>query len=317
MENSDVNQQSEVFYKYRGATRCLSVGISFLTDNFLAIVKLSLPYALTFAAILTAIVYITSDSSFMDTMMRMSIDGNRTGIILVVVLSLLYVLLFVAEVMYEGFIFRLVHIRSHNLPLSRFTPKAIWKSSLKYAGKAFWFYLVTVIIVQICSMIAVLPFVFGGEGTIFEVLKIGVFAVVMSLTLIFALPLSVALPAMFLEKGKARRNAFYGYRKGLRIWGKVFCLSILIAILQLFLIFVLSMPFVTMVSSYHAATQSQLYGDAVHLPGGFGVWYAICLFVTSYLYTFLLWLQTVPFAYLYASIKSDEIEEAKNQYVNS
>jgi len=314
MENIDGNQQSEVFYKYRGVKKSLSAAISFLTDNFLQIVKLSLPYALAFAAIQAALVYIASDSVLVEVLMgnegASSISLTTLGIVLV----LLVLLLFGVLCLFNGLIYRLIHIYSHDVPLMKYTLKSVWKSSFKYAWKAFKFFMIMFAIAIVASLLIAAPLLIPGEGMILMGIKVSISMILIIATIVLSLPLGISMPAVFLEKGKFIHNIIYGYKKGLKIWSKVFCMNLLVSILEFFLMFVLAMPCLAMISSHHAATLSILNGDTVNIPSTFGFWLVVIVFLTYYLFTFIIWIGPAAFSYLYASVKCDEIEEAKNLY---
>ncbi len=317
MDNQKENQLSESFYKYRSVTKSLSAAISFLTDNFLQIVKLSLPYALAFAAIQAALVYIASDSVLIEVLMgnegASSISLTTLGIVLVLLLLLLFGVL----CLFNGLIYRLIHIYSHDVPLKKYTLKAIWKSSLKYAWKAFLFFMIMFAFAIVASLLIAAPFLIPGEGIVLMTIKIAISMILIIAAIVLSLPLGISMPAVFLEKGKILRNVIYGYKKGLKIWGKVFCMNLLVSILEFFLMFVLAMPCLAMISSHHAATMSMLNGDTVNIPSTFSFWLIVIVFLTYYLYTFIIWIGPAAFSYLFASVQSDEIEEAKNQYMKN
>ena len=56
------------------------------------------------------------------------------------------------------------------------------------------------------------------------------------------------------------------------------------------------------------ASLSLLEGDAVKLPSLFPVWEVVVLLVSTFLLTVLSWIQYLPLAYLYASVKEDMAE---------
>lgn len=314
MEKNNEKQLKAPFYTYRGVTKCLSAGISFLTDNFLHIVKLSLPFAISFAVVMSAITYVWSNSLFQKILIGQVEGSDVSAVTLFATLGVLYVLMLVIVVMFVGLILRLVHIYTHDLPLKKYKYIPTLKASLKYSGKAALIYLVVFAMATLFGALSAVPFMFGGEGRLILGIKLLVSVVMIIALMVLVLPFNIALPAMIFEKGKPSKAAWYGYKKGMKIWGKVFCLNLLIGIFGIFIMFVLSMPSLTMISSFNAATLSQMNGDSVHLPAGFNVWYVIVLFITYYLFSFMFWIQSVPYCYLYASIKHDEIEEAKNKY---
>ena len=188
------------------------------------------------------------------------------------------------------------------------------KSAAKYGVKAGAFILVLSAIMILFVIVAFVPCMLPGEGTIIGGIKVSVTIALFIAMFVLSLPVAIALPAYFFEKGKPWHCALYGYKKGLKIWGKIFCLGLLVLILEVVLMFILYMPSLTMISSYHAATLSQMNGDTVLFPGGFSFWYFCVLFGTHYLLSIIMWIGNASYAYLYASIKSDEIEEAKNLY---
>lgn len=325
MENPSENSQAESFYQYRSVTKCLSAGISFLTDNFFHLVKLTLPATLIFAAVLSGIVYIMSDSRVIDLLMNVGLGdivASQTTNDFIITLLLKYgIIYFLCSLIYVvvyyffyGIIYREIVIRSHDLPLHKFAPLPTYKIAAKYGLKFFCYSLAVGLLVVLSCLIVICPLLIPTEGDIFGYIKVGISAILLMLFIFFALPLSLAVPAMYLEKGKAVKCAFLGYKRGLKKWSKVFCLSVLISVLCISVMFILSLPSIVMINSYYAATWSEMNGDPVSFPAGFHFWYFVVLFITNFLYSFTLWIQTVPFAYLYASVKSDESQSVKYEY---
>lgn len=314
MENINEIQHKEPFYSYRKITRCLSAGISFLTDNFLHIVKLSLPYVVALAVFQTALAYIGSNSSLLQVMMGNPEASSVSMVTLGIIVGLLLIAMFVAYSLYSGLVYRLIHIYSHDLPLKSLGYIQTLKSSVKYGIKCGVFYLCLALIVIVFETIAFVPFFIPTEGRMYLAIKLGVLLAVLLALFFVIVPCAFSMQAIFLEEGKAYKNAVYGFKKGLKYWGKSFCLALLIGLLEMLLIFVLSLPSLSMAQCYQAATLSQLNGDAVVIPTGFNFWYLVVLFVTSCLISFIAWIGPTSFAYLYASMKTDEKEQANNLY---
>lgn len=314
MNSQNDNQQKEPFYKYRGVTKSLSAGISFLTDNFLYIVKASLPFALVYAGLCTAISYILSNSMLLQTILGKVSSSSISAVTLGTILAVLIILLLFDFFLFNGLIYRLIHLYSHDIPLKRFSYVSTLKSAVKYSVKGAVFFCITFLIGVICGYIAMSPIFINVEGNVMFFIKLGAVAFLYLAIIVFALPFAISLPSIYLEKGGAFKNALKGYKRGLKIWGKLFCMALLLTLLIIFIMFVLSMPSIILINSYHAATLSQLNGDPVTMPLGFNLWYIVVLFITFYLNTFTLWLSQVPYCYLYASVRSDEKEAKNTQY---
>lgn len=315
MKKTSENQQSEQFYTYRGISKCLSAGISFLTDNFLYLIKISLPIAILYSIINGALAYFLSDTHISQSLYTIVGGANTSGLGVVISFLLLCLLSYASTCFMLGLLYRLMCIHSHDIPLDKDNMLSTLKFSAKYGVKAFCFYLIPLFIVLAFSTVSHYALMKNiANGAVFPWLTLGIVILIVIALLVFALPLSIALPAMYLEKGNAFKNCLYGYKKGIKSWGKVFCLSLLLVMLVGLIDFVLLMPALSMISCYHAATDSILNGDAVTMPSGFHFWYAIVLFVSYFILFFVSWVSHTPFCYLYASIKSDELEEAKNQY---
>lgn len=318
MENSSENKQTESFYHYRGVTKCLSAGISFVTDNFLHLLKLTLPVALLYAVFMSGLVYFISDSRVVDLLINVGVTAAAQspmigdfaqsvmiqyglGLILCSVCSMVMYYLFM------GLIYRNIVIYSHDFPLKKYGMLPTYKISAKYGMKYFCYSVVIAFIGFVLVLISLSPLFIPTEGVIFGYMKV-VFAAILFIVVVigFAVPINLSIPALFLEKGTAAKAAISGFKKGMKMWSKSFCLSLLIALLCGTVMFVLSLPSLVMINGYYAATFSQMSGDAVSFPSGFHFWYFVVLLITGYLYTFTFWIQSVPFAYLYASAKSDE-----------
>lgn len=314
MENSNENQLQEQFYKYRGVTKCLSAGISFLTDNFKHIVRLSLPVAVLLSVLCASVFYVLSDSRLQQVLLSGSQFSGRqmaSMLLLIPVMILIYAVVF----LFNGLIYREVKIYSHGIPLKRFPMIPTYKIAAKYGLKIFCLAVVVFAIGFVCGFASVTPMLINTEGQVFLYLRIAITIILFVSIIVLAIPFNLSIPAMFLNKGKALKLAWRGYRQGLKIWGKVFCLSLLISLLGAFIMFVLVMPAIVMVSCYQSATLSQLYGDAATLPAGFHLLYFIVLVLSVYLMTFTTWVQIASFCYLYAAVKCDEKEEKKNDYL--
>ena len=314
MNSQNENQQKEPFFIYRGVTKSLSAGISFLTDNFLYILKVSLPFAFVYSGLCTAISYILSDSMLLQTILGNVSEPTIPAVILGIILVVLIFLLLLDFFLFNGLIYRLIHVYSHGIPLKRFSYASTIKAATKYSVKGAVFFCITFMIGVLWGYIAMLPLFINKDVNVMFFIKLGVAAFLYLAIFVFALPLTISLPSIYLEKGGAFKNALKGYKRGLKIWGKLFFMALLLILLVIFIMFVLSMPSIILINSYHAATLSQLSGDAVNLPSGFNIWYIVVLFITSYLYTFTLWLSHVPYCYLYASVRSDEKEAKNTQY---
>ncbi|MDO4994670.1 MAG: hypothetical protein Q4E32_06665 [Bacteroidales bacterium] len=294
------NVEKSKLYQYRGVQKCLSEGISFLTNHFLRFVRLTLPVSLPFALVVAALIYLACDVTVVtDGTVLTAVAGGLSG--LCVVLTVFYVAL----------IYRLLQLNDEGYDMNRLTfrrlyTQALWPLFFKALGVTL---LITLIEAVFCYAFQYI-WQLTPDDELISFASIVVGLVVLSLVALAVLtPLTLCTPGALLGKEGFFRDISTAYRWGWRRWGKVFSLNLLVGLIVWIVSTLLFSPAIVVGLMQRNATMSMMQGDAVDLPGGFGFWVAVILFVSAFIYTLLLWLQHVPVAYQYASAKVSDEEE--------
>lgn len=294
------NVEKSKLYQYRGVQKCLSEGISFLTNHFLRFVRLTLPVSLPFALVVAALIYLACDVTVVtDGTVLTAVAGGLSG--LCVVLTVFYVAL----------IYRLLQLNDEGYDMNRLTfrrlyTQALWPLFFKALGVTL---LITLIEACFCYAFQYI-WQLTPDDELISFASIVVGLVVLSLVALAVLtPLTLCTPGALLGQEGFFRDISTAYRWGWRRWGKVFSLNLLVGLIVWIVSTLLFSPAIVVGLMQRNATMSMMQGDAVDLPGGFGFWVAVILFVSAFIYTLLLWLQHVPVAYQYASAKVSDEEE--------
>ena len=116
---------------------------------------------------------------------------------------------------------------------------------------------------------------------------------------------------MELGEGTLMSKFWKGYKVGWKKWGKLFALSLLVSIIVGIISLLLVSPAIVITLLQRNASLSLLEGDAVNLPSLFPLWAVLILIISAFLLTIVTWIQHLPLAYLYASVKEDMEQEEK------
>ena len=275
MKSENDNQKELPFYSYRKVSKCLSAGISFLTDNFLHLIKLSLPVTIPFTLVFAASIYLSSDATlFADPMNLWMSEG---------VLTFLLLLLSAAFV---GFIYNMVRFKSEDIDLKTVRMKDSYK-------QPFFKLTVNALIVTLIFIV-----VAGGFGYLMMksmlreahgMAEVGENIAITSL-------LFLIMIAVFIPSGFCLPNVDL-------------LVSIIVGIISLLLV----SPAIVITLLQRNASLSLLEGDAVNLPSLFPLWAVLILIISAFLLTIVTWIQYLPLAYLYASVKEDMEQEEKSK----
>ena len=294
------NVEKWILYRYRGVQKCLSEGISFLTDHFLRFVRLTLPVSIPFSLVVAALIYLACDVTVLtDGTTLMAVVGVLTG--LCVALTAIYVAL----------IYRLLQLQDEGYDMNRLAfrrlyTKALWPLAIKALGVSLLISVITAAFCYAFQYIIHLPL----DDELVTIASKVVGLVVLALVAIALLtPLTLCTPGAMLGQEGFFRNIRTAYRWGWRRWGKVFSLNLLVGLIVEIVSTLLLAPAIVVALMQRNATMSIMQGDAVDLPAGFSVWVAIIFLASAFVYTLLLWLQHVPLAYQYASAKVADEEE--------
>jgi len=299
MATEKENQKEQSFYSYRSVAKCLSAGISFLTDHFWHLVKLSLPVAIPLCLVLAASIYVSSDVSLLANPVNLLMTEG--------VLTFLLVLLTAAFV---GFVFNLIRMKSEELDLRTVRLKDAYKKP---------FFKLTVNAFVVSMIFMVVAFGFGWlmmksmmreAHDMSEVVENVVGAIIVLLIMIAVfVPTGFCLPNVELGEGSLMKKFWKGYKLGWKKWAKLFALTLVVGIIVGVVSILLMSPAIVISLMQRNASLSLLEGDAVHLPSLFPLWEVVVLLISTFLMTILSWIQYLPLAYLYASVKDDMGED--------
>ena len=293
------NQKEQTFYSYRSVAKCLSAGISFLTDHFLHLVKLSLPVAIPLAVVLAASIYVSCDVKLLANPINLLMTEG--------VLTFLLVLLTAAFV---GFVFNMIRMKSEELDLRTVRLKDAYK-------KPFFKLTVNAFVVSVIYMVVICGFgwlmmksMMREAHDMSEVVEniVGAILVLLIMIVLFV-PTGFCLPNVELGEGSLMKKFWKGYKVGWKKWAKLFALTLVVGIIVGVVAILLMSPAIVISLMQRNASLSMLEGDAVNLPSLFPVWEVVVLLVSTFLLTVLSWIQYLPLAYLYASVKEDMKEE--------
>lgn len=294
------NEEKSPLYRYRGVQKCLSEGISFLTDHFLRFVRLTLPVSIPFALIVAALIYLACDVTIV-----------ADGTVLTTVVIVLATLCMVLDAAYVALIFRMLLLQDEGYDISRLTMRRLYSKELwPVVGKVLAVsLLLTLTTAAFCfAFTYILQLPLDDELVTLASKVVGL--VVLSLVALAVLtPLALWTPGALLGQEGFFHNLNTAYRWGWRRWGKVFSLNLLIGLIVWMVSTLLFAPAIVVGLMQRNATMSMMQGDAVDLPDSFGVWVAVIFVVSAFIYTLLLWLQHVPMAYQYASARVSDEEQ--------
>ncbi len=299
MATEKENQKEQSFYSYRSVAKCLSAGISFLTDHFWHLVKLSLPVAIPLCLVLAASIYVSSDVSLLANPVNLLMTEG--------VLTFLLVLLTAAFV---GFVFNMVRMKSEELDLRTVRLKDAYK-------KPFFKLTVNAFVVSVIFMVVAFGFgwlmmksMMREAHDMSEVVENVVGAIIVLLIMIAVfVPTGFCLPNVELGEGSLMKKFWKGYKLGWKKWAKLFALTLVVGIIVGVVSILLMSPAIVISLMQRNASLSLLEGDAVHLPSLFPLWEVVVLLISTFLMTILSWIQYLPLAYLYASVKDDMGED--------
>ncbi|MCD8235807.1 MAG: hypothetical protein LUD00_03955 [Prevotellaceae bacterium] len=290
-----------VFYKYRGTGKCISDGISFLTDHFFRFIRLTLPVSIPLAVLFAAYIYISCDMSMMQSVgMRYVLSGLLLAAFLVVSVQ-------------QGIIFRLLKLYTDKVDMKSITYGSLYKTVWGSVGKTLGCNLVSEIIGSIVIGLAVLIWLMPVDGFEMGIVKMILLGIWLLAGAVMYIPYEISMPALIFGKKKFFPALWYGYVLGLKKIGKVMALFVVLFFLVGILLTLTLSPAIVIAMMHHSASFSMVVGDAVSLPDNFAVYSILILFLASFFSTLLTWMQCVPMSYLYASLEYDVEEQKRNE----
>lgn len=308
MDNQDNNKSAwnEPFYQTRSIGKCLSIGISFLSNRFLQIMKLALPVICILALFTTIVVYVRCDAS-----LEYSI-GQTLLFKVFATVAMTVAVAFVA-----AFVYRCVDVNIEGLNVYSVGYKYLYNKrffnnviialivSAIFVIVAVCLYLLASLLIQWIGPNENASMVQGG----FSITHIAVGAGAVLLFVAVTVPLYMAISVMMLERNGIFTDLKRGYVLGWKKWGRVFALEMLVVILILIAALFVMAPAYVLSLMQHSATLSRMQGDAVDIPAYFSVITIGSLFISSLVMSVFMLCRYLPHAYLYAMAKLEENDE--------
>lgn len=301
-----VEKEKVVFYQYRGVPKCLSAGISFITDNFFYLLKTLFPVMALLTIVCSAYVFISTDYSNTQHLAARSLEGFRN---LSVSLAVLGVLMFVLESAFVGMLYKLIYLHSKGREYLKENMlslmKRSWRDMLKSLGWNVITYIITSVVLTGCLYLALRFTPYPGLRIVQLVAAGCIFLIFM----VAMIPYQLTLPNLMLSKLKFGASMKDGFVQGWKVWGKMFGMVMLTGLIIAIIGGLLMSPSFVMSLIHNNVTQGVLEGDSVDIPGGYNIFYMIILLLTSYLSCILNMVAIVPMAYLYGAVEYDEQQQ--------
>lgn len=305
MENIEsITEEKEAklpFYSYRSVLKCYSAGISFVTDNFLFILKTFSPVfacSALFFAIWLDLLY-----SFQPYFILMSFIAFFLFAVNYYVVMAMTFRVFDQIALDKGFL--------------GYNAWTLFKATRKKFVKMFhWFLIcfVVVLVALIPTFITAIVLYSGMDKTTpLETIGTNVLILygVMLINLIIfgfvvGVPMYMSMFYVMMEKGSSIKNAWKGLKVGYRLWAKCFGLLLLMVVTFDLLGAVFCSLLSVMYSAKAVAITSAAQGDIVYLPEAINWILPIVSFVTVFFSCFIDVMAVSCGIYLYASAKTDE-----------
>ena len=300
-ETIEGKEEDNRFYKIRNTGKCLSEGVSLLTEHFLRMLYLSLPISIPYA-VSSAILAMVS------TNLVVGITPEK-----IIMFSVFSTISFLTLIGMLALVYRFVEVRIADENLGKQTLKSIYnRRFFALTLKSLCYVIITAVLVCIAVGLLVLYSLIGSKEMDLDktTLKIVGLVLILLVFLIFAIAYRNVLPTVMLQKGSYVRPYLDGLKRGFRKWGKMMQISVLVFLLVGVVSFLLSAPAIVFTFVQSSALASQLNGDAVNLPDHFETWMFIILLVTEFVTFFISMVYFSPLSFTYASIMTEE-EEAE------
>ena len=300
-ETIEGKEEDNRFYKIRNTGKCLSEGVSLLTEHFLRMLYLSLPISIPYA-VSSAILAMVS------TNLVVGVTTEK-----IIMFSVFSTISFLTLIGMLALVYRFVEVRIADENLGKQTLKSIYnRRFFALALKSLCYVIITAVLVCIAVGLLVLYSLIGSKEMDLDktTLKIVGLVLILLVFLIFAIAYRNVLPTVMLQKGSYVRPYLDGLKRGFRKWGKMMQISVLVFLLVGVVSFLLSAPAIVFTFVQSSALASQLNGDAVNLPDHFETWMFIILLVTEFVTFFISMVYFSPLSFTYASIMTEE-EEAE------
>lgn len=187
-----------------------------------------------------------------------------------------------------------------------------WPMSLRLLRLALWFWLLYVVVVFVLFLVlvgggAALIGLTGGHPS--KTLIVGIACPIVLGVLALILPMVYTGYKYLLTPGtRFVRVLTSTYGVGLRHWGSLFLVSLMVAIITTLLSFIIMQPYNILTAAMIRAQMGVAGGDPVGMPDYMG-WMSFVVFCISGFIMAYLHLSTLfPFYYLYGSVEQEEKE---------
>jgi hypothetical protein len=311
MDNNDNNKSvwNEPFYKERNIGKCLSAGVSLISNRFIKIIKLASP-----VIAVTAVVFTLVTLAFCNAGFEYQLEDSLIFKGVAVVISL------AAVSSLAAFAYRCVDVNIEGLN--------IYSIGYKYTySKEFWRKLlvafivcaIALIVFEAMMLLANLAVNFFDDNQDvektqngFSMIAIIAYGIGLVLVTLLITPLYMALSSMMISKNNLYKDFKEGYLLGWKKWGRIFALDVFInVIMTVMAVFLLSPAYVTSLMM-HSATLSRMQGDAVDIPSYFTALTVVVLFLSSVISAIIIITRFIPHAYFYANVMTEDKDNENN-----
>lgn len=297
----------EPFYKERTIGKCVSTGISIVSNRFPKIFRLSLPAALLSSIISTAVIFSLCDADI-QTKINNSFVYKIAECILVTI----------AFALMAAFAYRCVDVHKDNINILSVRYRYIYNI---YYWNIFKYVLICLILMAAVSFTVfytadwVCGFWndygdFNTTTSNISPLNLVVYLIALGILFLLIIPLYMAMNVLVFEKQGIIKGLIKGYVLGWRKWARIFAMEIMISVLVCILSVFLLSPAYVIALTQHSATLSRLQGDAVNIPEWFPFLTIGILFISSFILSIITFTRFIPHALLYATIKCEEKQDA-------
>ena len=307
-ENPELNQPdwNEPFYKVRTNGKCLSVGISFIANRFLKILRLALPVIIFSSLCLTILTSFLCSAEY-----EMFLTDSFVGRCIAFI-----VLLFVTSSL-TAFAYRCVDVSIEELNLYSIGNKYIYNHLfLKYFTSSL---IINSVFILLAFLLLSLPKLMTqlmekSDILMGEAPDAGVFLLVCKvaaviLLILITIPFPMVFNKMIFERNGVLHDMKSGYLYGWKKWGRIFALVLMVGSLVALLAVMLMAPAYVISLMQHAASESRLQGDSVSLPAYVPYLTMLITFISSFIISIIVITANLPFAYLYAATTTAEADK--------
>lgn len=280
--------------KSRNVAKCVSAALALFNGNIKRIVS-----ALWLPILVGAIVMAAN--------MTISFSADRLGknvSVIPYVVTVAILMGFVVYVWLSAALFNLLNAQG-------------LKRNIIKVSKVVLTYLALVVVLSIILGVAIVAYYFlSGSIDIkqpgaFNMLMLKMMGIIMLFSIILGLlflPFVYSYFAYMMEEGSFRKTFFPAYKVGLRHWGFLFVVFLVLGLIMFVLSAVLAMPLIILTSSQAISLRGMMWGDPSGLPSYFPwLFFVTIVIVYCILYMLLVWENFVIY-YAYGSIKRNELD---------